>query len=1156
MFVYLSKKIAIPNNVLLKSVAWDKSQGYIACGGSDGLLKVIQLETVVKDPKVRGLAAPSNLSMNQTMDGHSGDVKVVKWNNHFQKLTTSDQKGLIIVWMLFKGQWYEEMINNRNKSVVKAMSWCADGKKICIIYEDGAVIVGSVDGNRIWGKDLRNMQLTQVAWSPDAKIILLGTKQGELHIYDNHGSPIGKVELFCLMNVTGAVSLIALDWYDGRLGYYQPDCPCLVVCFDNGRCQIMKNESDDRPILIDTKMQAVDAKWNDDGSILAIAGSQSNIQQDKQINVVQFFNVFGEALYTLKVPGREITSLDWEKASLRLALAVDSHLYFANIRPNYKWGYLANTVVYAYLKSDRDEHCVSFWDWKNKEKYSKFVSSLLNLTASSSHCCLATNSDELKDVYALLLCNAIGTPMDSKYIGLEPLHMAMSSTHVAVASRDAVYLWQFTTARSLGLSHLDKISNREKLIHIDDDKAQSSDDINFKPALEPTRDPVTCIAISEKIVVVGRESGTIHRYKLPNVELTHRYAVACEPRKIALNCISSRLSIIDSNGILTFFDLDAKITDENGKESIGEHLVNFERKDVWDMKWADDNPELIAIMEKMRMYILRGTDPEEPIPCSGYICQFNDLEIKSVQLDEIFKDPDNPTAEDIIELEVKSLRDTRTLVQTVGMTDAAQFVDDNPHPRLWRLLAEAALEQLNIEVAEHSFVRCKDYQGIKLTKKLNQLTSEPMKLAEIAAYSGKFEEAEKIYLDIDRRDLAIEMRMKLGDWFKVHQLLKSGSSAAEDKKLLQAWNAMGDYYAERHKWSNALSFYQQGGNQEKLAECYYMIEDYDAYAKLALNFPDDHHLLPEMGRTLKMVGMCEAAVDVYVKSGRIKQAIDTCVYLNHWSLAIELAKKHKIKDIDPHLAKYANELLEKKDLLQAIELYRKAEMFPAAAKLLMKVAQQEEKAEASPLQLKKLFVLAALLVEKHYEQTRSKNSNDRIDNYLRDDEDSSIGDRFIVDQAWKGAESYHYYMLAQRQLYGGYVDAAMTTALNLVDYEEFISAEKIHSLIAIASASNRSFAVCSQSFIKLENLEEISEENRNCYHKLATEIFSKHDPRDQRRSRIRDDVDQMIEKPPTCLITGRPITNYNHWTCRVCKRCCHRNEISARISCPLCHSLV
>ena len=39
-------KIAIPNNVLLKSVAWDKSQGYIACGGSDGLLKVKSLLSI------------------------------------------------------------------------------------------------------------------------------------------------------------------------------------------------------------------------------------------------------------------------------------------------------------------------------------------------------------------------------------------------------------------------------------------------------------------------------------------------------------------------------------------------------------------------------------------------------------------------------------------------------------------------------------------------------------------------------------------------------------------------------------------------------------------------------------------------------------------------------------------------------------------------------------------------------------------------------------------------------------------------------------------------------------------------------------------------------------------------------------------------------
>ena len=104
--------------------------------------------------KTKGVAAPSNLSMNQTLEGHNGSVMCVTWNANYRKLSTSDQNGLIIVWMLHKGTWFEEMINNRNKSVVRDMKWTADGQKICIVYEDGAVIVGSVDGNRLWGKEL------------------------------------------------------------------------------------------------------------------------------------------------------------------------------------------------------------------------------------------------------------------------------------------------------------------------------------------------------------------------------------------------------------------------------------------------------------------------------------------------------------------------------------------------------------------------------------------------------------------------------------------------------------------------------------------------------------------------------------------------------------------------------------------------------------------------------------------------------------------------------------------------------------------------------------------------------------------------------------------------------------------------------------------
>lgn len=50
----------------------------------------------------RGLTATSNLSMNQTLEGHSENIQVITWNESHKKLTTSDQNGVIIVWMIYK----------------------------------------------------------------------------------------------------------------------------------------------------------------------------------------------------------------------------------------------------------------------------------------------------------------------------------------------------------------------------------------------------------------------------------------------------------------------------------------------------------------------------------------------------------------------------------------------------------------------------------------------------------------------------------------------------------------------------------------------------------------------------------------------------------------------------------------------------------------------------------------------------------------------------------------------------------------------------------------------------------------------------------------------------------------------------------------------
>lgn len=48
--------------------------------------------------------------MNLSLEGHSGQLQVATWNEVHQKLTTSDQHGVIIVWMLYKVHYFDKHI--------------------------------------------------------------------------------------------------------------------------------------------------------------------------------------------------------------------------------------------------------------------------------------------------------------------------------------------------------------------------------------------------------------------------------------------------------------------------------------------------------------------------------------------------------------------------------------------------------------------------------------------------------------------------------------------------------------------------------------------------------------------------------------------------------------------------------------------------------------------------------------------------------------------------------------------------------------------------------------------------------------------------------------------------------------------------------------
>jgi len=112
--------------------------------------------------------------------------------------------------------------------------------------------------------------------------------------------------------------------------------------------------------------------------------------------------------------------------------------------------------------------------------------------------------------------------------------------------------------------------------------------------------------------------------------------------------------------------------------------------------------------------------------------------------------------------------------------------------------------------------------------------------------------------------------------------------------------------------------------------------------------------------------------------------------------------------------------------LAVVQLYRKAAKYLQAAKIVFEVASNESR-QAPALRLKKLYVLGALLIEQHHEQSRQKlarakgeaqaSASTMLEGLLLEDEYLSVEDTRLLDQAWRGAEAYHFFMLAHKQLY-------------------------------------------------------------------------------------------------------------------------------------------
>jgi WD repeat-containing protein 35 len=233
---------------------------------------------------------------------------------------------MIIVWVkAANDEWAEEMINNRGKSVVKDLRWRADGEEICIAYEDGTVILGTAEGQRLWAKDL-GARLSLLEWAPSGQQLLFVTAEGPVLVFNRLGVRVGALALPGGAPVAEGEApapppgarVVALEWYDGAEGVPYNDGAALAVALSSGALLLLRSAEDDAPLVVHTGLRVLaGAKWNSNGTILAALGRRQ--EGGKEQSVMLFYTPFGRLVHTLVAPAG-VSSFAWEGGGLRLAV--------------------------------------------------------------------------------------------------------------------------------------------------------------------------------------------------------------------------------------------------------------------------------------------------------------------------------------------------------------------------------------------------------------------------------------------------------------------------------------------------------------------------------------------------------------------------------------------------------------------------------------------------------------------------------------------------------------------------------------------------------------------------------------------------------------------------------------------------------------------
>ena len=220
------------------------------------------------------------------------------------------------------------------------------------------------------------------------------------------------------------------------------------------------------------------------------------------------------------------------------------------------------------------------------------------------------------------------------------------------------------------------------------------------------------------------------------------------------------------------------------------------------MIWDDKDPSIFACMEKTKVAVISNDSNslDSLETCSGYLLRCCGTHLSAIMLDDVMSPSSLKICTFIQRYDCKALALLKRRLEDDGIDKVISFAEKQDQRYIWEVLAKAALNQRQLDIAEKAFVQLQDYVGIRFIKRAQQQVDETRQNAEIAYFLQDFNLAETLF----RFDLAINLRLSLNDVHGVLRIVQNSEYDDDDISLYSIWERIGDIYFDRCNWSSAL----------------------------------------------------------------------------------------------------------------------------------------------------------------------------------------------------------------------------------------------------------------------------------------------------------------------------------------------------------------